>query len=133
MARTGMAPRKRKAAQQPKLEEVTDQPVKVTSSRKGDLAHAKHEDKATASKAEPKLLTDGGAAKEEPDPPSHARRRKGDVSSAEAGGNDGQQGQEKQEGRKAATSSSQRGISEAGIWYGCQFLCTASYICSRRH
>jgi membrane protein involved in colicin uptake len=38
-----MPPRKRKPAEQPTLEDVVDEPVKVTKSRKGDLAHPKKE------------------------------------------------------------------------------------------
>ena len=39
-----MPPRKRKQDDQKTLEDVTDQPVKVTKSKKGDLAHPKKEE-----------------------------------------------------------------------------------------
>ena len=40
-----MAPRKRKTDDQPKLEDVADEPVKVSKSKKGDLAQTKKETK----------------------------------------------------------------------------------------
>ena len=43
-----MAPRKRKSADQPTLEDVVDEPVRVSKSRKGDLAHPKKEIKPKA-------------------------------------------------------------------------------------
>ena len=41
-----MAPRKRKTDDQPKLEDLVDEPVKVSKSKKGDLAQTKKEVKA---------------------------------------------------------------------------------------
>ena len=112
-----MPPRKRKQGEQKTLEDVTDQPVKVTKTRKGDLAHPKTEEV----KPEPAAKD---AVKDDDSEDLFLKRRAKKTGVQEA---PPPKAKEAAPARKEAAS----GASDAGIW--CAPLRCARLRCACKH